>query len=208
MKIKSIIIFFVLVIFASVSNAEEKNNYLQLRYDLCKAEKGDILRGTQNVFENNSSQFALGTKLVTGEKGFILVNPYAFWKTNIGLQFGAKYSTDSSNNEYAGVSIRFIRPIKDIGVYVDAVYYKNLKNGNDKIDIFASLSKAISSEWRIGAETWFVDNREGSSNLSLRPIKLSYVFKNGLAPFIMPQIHWNDKGQRDEGFLGGIELKF
>ncbi len=198
-----------LLIDVDIFAGEVKNNYLLLRYETGEnTETHDKFHKTYNVFENNSlKDWALGLEFVTGEKGFKLIIPSAYYKVGNGFQLGVQYSSDSFNNELAGPSFRFIRPIKNILVFLNATQYFDTKDDKDKTDVFFSL-KTLGQGWYCGAEFWYYNIRHGTENLHFRPIRIGYRFKNDLAPFIMLQRRWNDQGFRADSVFMGLEMKF
>ena len=209
-KLSTILGIMILALLAGSNAFGEGNNYLQLRYEMGKnTETGDSFHGTSTLFENNSlKDWAIGSRLVTGEKGFKLAMPYAYYKIGKGFQVGVKYNSDSFNNESAGPSFRFIRPIKNILVFLNATQYFDTSGDNkDKTDIFLSF-KTLGQGWYYGVEFWYYDIRNGTENLHFRPVRIGYRFSNGLAPFTMFQRKWNDQGFRADSVLAGVEIKF
>ncbi|MEA3463480.1 MAG: hypothetical protein U9R14_00105 [Patescibacteria group bacterium] len=204
-----VIMVLALLIDVNVFADEVKNNYLSLRYETGRnTETGDKFHGTYNVFENNSlKDWALGVRFITGEKGFKLIIPCAYYKVGKGFQLGAQYSSDSFNNESVGPSFRFIRPVGKIFVFLNATQYFDTKDDKYKTDIFLSL-KTLGQGWYCGAEFWYYNIKNGTENLHFRPIRIGYRFKNNLAPFVMLQRKWNDQGLRADSILAGIEIKF
>ena len=188
---------------------ETKNNYLSLRYEMGKnSETHDNFHGTYNVFENNSlKNWAFGFQYVTGEDGFMLMIPHACYKFGNGFQLGAKYSTNSFGNELAGPELHFVGPIGKIFVYLNATQYFDSKGDGNTSDIFLSL-KTMGLGWYYGMEFWYYNVNNGTENLKFRPARIGYRFKNGLAPFISLQRHWNDQGYMADSILTGVEIKF
>ncbi len=212
-RLSTIFAIMVLALLISIDvfadEVEVKNNYLLLRYETGRnTETHDKFHGTYNVLENNSlKDWALGLEFVTGEKGFKLIIPSAYYKVGKGFQLGAKYSSDSFNNELVGPSFRFIRPISKILVFLNATQYFDTKDDKDKTDIFLSF-KTLGLGWYYGMEFWYYDIRNSTENLHFRPVRIGYRFSNGLEPFVMLQRRWNDQGFRADSVLTGIEIKF
>lgn len=211
---KKLITIFVVMVLAllisiDVFADEVKDNYFLLRYEVGKnTETHDKFHGTCSIFENNSlKDWALGVRFVSGEKGFKLIRPYVYYKVGKGLQLGVKYNSDSFNNESVGSSLRFIRPIRKIFVFLNATQYFDTKDDKDTTDIFLSL-KTMGQGWYYGAEFWYYNIKHGTENLHFRPVRIGYRFKNGLAPFAMLQRKWNDQGFRADSVLIGAEIKF
>ncbi len=203
------IMILALLISIDVFADEVKNNYLLLRYETGRnTETHDRFHGTYNVFENNSlKDWALGFRFITGEKGFKLIIPCAYYKVGKGFQLGAQYSSDSFSNESVGPSFRFIRPISKILVFLNATQYFDAKDDKDKTDIFLSL-KTLGQGWYYGIEFWYYNIRGHTENLKFRPAKIGYRFKNGLGPFVMIQRHWDNKGLTTDSVLTGMEIRF
>ena len=210
-KLSTIFAITVLVLLISIDvfANEVKNNYLLLRYETGRnTETHDKFHGTYNVFENNSLEdWALGMEFITGEKGFKLIIPSAYYKVGKGFQLGVKYSSDSFNNELAGPALRFIRPVGKILVFLNATQYFDTKDDKDKTDIFLSF-KTLGPGWYYGTEFWYYNIKNGTENLHFRPVRIGYRFSNDLAPFVMLQRHWNDQGLRTDSVLTGIDVKF
>jgi len=193
------------IIYAS----EAKNNYIMLRYENGKIENGESYTGTYNIFENNSlKKWSLGFRFITGENNFKLIIPCFYYKTSNGWQFGVEYISDSLGNEKIGPSFRFIKSISKMSIFSISTYYFDLKNNRNMIDLFLSLKNKKKLGWYYGVETWYYHTKNGTENFHFRPLKIGYKFKSGLAPFIMIQRKWNDKGIKTDAILTGLEIKF
>lgn len=184
-------------------------NFLLLRYEAGRDSKThQDFQKTYTIFENNViKNWVFGFEFATGNNGFMLVAPRAYYKLNGGFQVGGKYKTDSFNNGFSGISFRFVRPVKKVFVLFDATQYFDIKDDRDTTDIYLNL-KTMGSGWYYGMEFWYYSIKNGTENLHFRPIKIGYKFKNDLAPFIMLQRHWNDREDKKDSFLAGVEIKF
>ncbi len=186
-----------------------KENYLLSRYEAGKnSETDDCFHKTFNVIENNSLEnWALGSKFITGENGFIFIKPYVCYKFGDGFQIGAEYGTSSLDKECAGPKFRFVGPVGKFFVLFDVTQYFDLKDDKDTTDVYLNL-KTMGLGWYYGAEIWYYNVNNGTENLHLRPIKIGYRFQNGLAPFVMCERHWNDEELKTDSFFMGLEIKF
>jgi|WetSurMetagenome_2_1015567.scaffolds.fasta_scaffold63555_1 hypothetical protein len=181
------------------------DNYLQLRYGInvdTKAQEKYI------IFENSSiKDWVLGSKLIVGDKKFILINPYVYYGLPGGLQIGARFLHDSVGNDLIAPGIRYFRVFGKLFFCLDAAQYLDTKGSKHKTDIWMHLSTADLG-WYYGFEIWYYHVFSGSQNINFRPVKIGYRFENGLAPFIMYEHHWDNFGKQFNSIYSGIEFKF
>lgn len=213
MKIYTLIVLTLTVItFANLCEAgEAKNNFFMLRYEQGKNNASEKnFSELYVIYENNYlEKWALATKIVSGENNFKLIEPQVFFKIHPSLHIGAKYSSASVGNDLVGLSIRYKSVLwKKVFTIIDATEYFDSEGDSEKTDIWFHVSQAKKQGWRWGAEAWYFNFHNGTENLKLRPIKVSYKFSNGLAPFLMLQRHWNNRGLQTDSIMGGIELSF
>ena len=209
-KLSMIFVAMVLVLsFCANAFGEAKENYLLLRYEVGKnSETHDSFHKTFNVIENGSLRnWAFGSKLITGGNGFTLIKPYVCYKLGNGFQLGAEYGTSSLDKECVGPKFRFVKPVGEIFVLFDITQYFDLSDDKDITDVYLNI-KTMGLDWYYGAEIWYYNIKHGTENLHLRPIKIGYRFKNGLAPFAMCERHWNDEKLKTDSVFVGLEISF
>lgn len=197
----------VLICLPSICIAE--NNYLQLRVEAgSNKESGVGFFGTRTVIENVSiKNWTLGSKIGTGKDGYTYLNPYALYKFG-KFKVGSIYLHDSLNNESVGPVVRYSNAFANISTTLEYSYNVDTHGNNNLHDLWINVSQNKTVGWKIGSELWYYHYANGTENLKLRPIKLSYIVPGGITPFAMLQRHWNDKGAITDAVLGGIEVKF
>jgi len=197
----------ILICLPSICIAE--NNYLQLRVEAgSNKEDGIGFFGTRTILENTSlKNWTLGSKIGTGKDGYTYINPYALYK--IGkIKVGSIYLHDSFNSESIGPIIRYSNVLENISANFEYSYNIDTRGKNNLHDLWINVSQNKQAGLKIGSEIWYYHYADGTENLKLRPIKLSYVIPNSITPFVMLQRHWNDRGIVTDAILGGIEIKF
>jgi len=187
------------------------DNFLMLRYETGEnIDTNEEVHGTYNVFENNSlDDWALGFRVITGKNNFQMISLHSFYKFKNGFQLGAKYDSDSLDHELIGPAFRYVGVIKGkVFTILDVAQYFSTKDNHDKIDIWLHLSLVKKQGWYVGTEIWYYNVSGGIEKLHYRPIKIGYKFKNGLAPFIMPQLRWDDGEYRAKSILVGLDIRW
>ncbi len=209
MKNLLIVAIFVVLSFTNAV-AAENNNFVQLRFEAGQnKESGTGFFGTRLLFENNSLQnWTLGGKIGTGQNNFMYMNPHALYKVSSKFKIGSIYMNDSLRNESVGPTVRYTDTFGGVSTTVEYSRYLDLHENNNLHDLWWSIGQNKKAGWKVGAEIWYFHYDEGTENFKLRPLKVSYIFSNGVTPFVMLQRHWNDKGLTTDAVLGGIELKF
>lgn len=191
--------------------AAGRDNFIMLRYESGEnIDTDESVHGTYNVFENNSlDDWALGFRVITGKNNFQMVSLHGFYKFQNGFQLGAKYDSDSLDHELMGPAFRYVGVIRGkVFTILDVAQYFSTKDNNDKLDIWLHLSLAKKQGWYVGTEVWYYNVRGGIRKLHYRPIKVGYRFKNGLAPFIMPQFRWDDGKYQAKSVLLGVNIRW
>lgn len=211
MKIITVCIITIISLTSVCWADNQKNNYLMIRYENGWIDKSDDqFSEAYAVFENNElEKWSLGTKIVSGENDFKLLNPHLFFKITPNIHIGGRYSTASIGNDSVGPSIRYRNVLwGKIFTILDATQYFDLEGLGDKTDIWLHVSQAKKQGWYYGSEVWYYNIRNGTENLKLRPIKIGYKFPTGIFPFIMIQRHWSVGNHQSDSILGGMEIIF
>jgi hypothetical protein len=198
-----------LLLIPTISQAVEINNFLQLRFESGQTQSGDGFFGTRMMIENNSNKnWTLGAKIGTGQNNFEYINPAVFYKISSKVKIGSIYSHDSFGNESVGPVVRYADTFGGVSTMMEYSRYLDLHGNNNLHDFWWSIAQNKKEGWKVGAEAWYYHYDEGTENLKLRPLKLSYVFPKDVTAFAMIQRHWNDKGLMADAILCGIEMKF
>lgn len=199
------LMFLLFVVFLPIVCFGE-GSYLQIRHGV-NLEGG----GQENYFvlENNQlSNWSFGARYLSSENGFMFFNPYACYKLANGWQVGVKYFQDSLENKSVSPNVRYLKNINNLFLFIDANQYFGLGGDSDKTDIWVHVS-SVGNGWYLGAEAWYYHWIGGSQNFNLRPAKFGYRFKNGLAPFVMYEHHWDNlSGGSVDSLYAGIEIKY
>jgi hypothetical protein len=206
---KKIVIVLVAVSYYFISvNIVNAENYLLLRFGFNVDEKRDE---KYLVFEHYQKEWTFGTKLIAADLGrgsdLLIFNPIICYKFSDYIHLGGRYIIDSLGNESIGPTFRFVKFTEKLIFFFEGTQYFDLKGNNHKTDT-SFFVYTVGPEWYIGSEILFYHYHRGSNNLNLRPIKIGYRFKNGLAPFIMYERHWDDKKPGYNTIYTGIEYKF
>ena len=210
---KKILMIFI-VIFLALPNADVfagRDNFLMLRYETGETtDTNEEIHGTYNVFENNSlNDWALGFRVITGKNNFQMVSFHSFYKFQNGFQLGAKYDSVSLDHELIGPAFRYVGVIKGkVFTILDVAQYFSTRDNHDKIDVWLHLSLAKKQGWYVGTEIWYYHIRSVIDKCHYRPIKVGYKFKNGLAPFFMPQLRWDDGEYKATSALFGLDIRW
>jgi hypothetical protein len=206
---KSLLLAIILLI-PTVTQADT-NNFLQLRFEAgSNQESGNGFFATRTLLENTSlGGWTLGSRIGTSQNRFSYVNPYALYKVNDKFKVGSTYMQDSFGNESVGPALRYTDVFGgQVFTMLEYSGYIDIHGNNNLHDLWWNISQNKKEGWKVGAEAWYYHYDEGTENLKLRPLKISYIFPKGITAFAMLQRHWNDKGTINDALLGGIEMKF
>lgn len=207
-KLGIFVVLVVLIMFLCVGSVFAAENYVQLRYEFGRTEDGESFHGTCNIFENNSLEgWTLGSRLITAENDFKLIEPYAVYRIGMGLGLGLVYS-DPPGDDSAGLRLRYRFKVDDVAsVYFIGTQYLGFNGADNVTDFWLSIKAVSEGPWYYSMEFRYWVVGQDVVNFHLRPAKLSYVFSNGLAPFVMLERHWVDGPKSDSAFAG-IEIAF
>jgi len=197
-----------LCVIGFVGNVQATDNFFYLRLEGGgKEADSEKYQGTYLIFENNGIKgLSLGSKVITGEDGFIKLMPYVFKTVFSDWQLGLKYSHDSADNDVLSPAVRFKGKVWKIFTILDYARDFDLKNnGKDKNDIWLFLN-TTNPKFNFGAEVWYYNFLNGKKHLQVRPIRFSYHWKANF--FIMPNWYYVDGKLFGKSVMVGIDFKF
>lgn len=191
-----------------VGNVQAGDNFFYLRLEGGeKKVDSEKYQGTYLIFENNNIEgLSLGSKIITGNDGFIKLQPYVFKSVYSSWQLGVKYSYDSFGNEAASPSIRFKGKVWKIFTILDYARDFDLKDGkNNKNDVWLYTS-TTNPKFNLGMEVWYYNFLNGAKYCHVRPIRFSYRWKANF--FIMPNFCYLDGVLASRSVMVGMDFKF
>lgn len=193
-----------LVCFSSAVCAQD--NFLLVRFESGRTESGDKFDGTYHLFEHSGDKWSLGSKLVTGNSGFMKVEPFALY--DLGpFEIGARYGHDSSGNNMLGPGARIVKKWDDVLLVGTLTHFFDLSGKNDVLDAWVLVKKSF-GKFYLGSEIWdYYNFGTKENNFRLRPIKFGWRWKN-LSPFVMPEIRYINNEYHSISGLFGVELRF
>ena len=197
-----------LCVIGFVGNVQAANNFFYLRLEAGeKKADSEKYQGTYLIFENNDIEgLSLGSKVITGNDGFIKFQPYAFKAIFSDWQLGLKYFYDSNGSEVLSPAIRFKGKIGKIFTILDYARDVDLKDGkNNKNDIWLFTS-TTNPKFNLGMEIWYFNFLNGAKYCHLRPIRFNYRW--GANFFIMPNLCYLDGALTSRSVMIGMDFKF
>ena len=207
-KLKRFGIVFCFFVLCLTGDVYAVDNFLYLRAEGGeKRADSEKFHGTYVVFENNGIEgLSFGSKIATGENGFIKLQPYVFKSVYSSWQLGAKYSYDSFGNETVSPAIRFKGKIGNIFTILDYARDFDLKGGKcDKNDVWLYTS-TTNPKFNLGMEVWYYNFLNGAKYCHVRPIRFSYRW--GANFFIMPNLCYLDGALASRSVMVGMDVKF
>lgn len=180
-------------------------NFLYSRFEYGRNKKtNQQYHEVYEIFETSlPSKFKTGAKIISGQKGYKMLNPFMYYCYSKEVEFGLRYSADSRENEFITPAIRLNKKLSKISIYFSYDANLNLQGGRDMPDAWFGLSIPIHNNWSYGLESRYFSLKTG--NFQIRPLKVSYQFKNDFSSFLMFQRQWeNSTLIKNSFFLGGI----
>ena len=195
------IVFIILATFLFSQPVNATENYLQYRYKTLGENHERYL-----LFETYiQDKIVFGSKYIQGGHDFQLIEPYLGYKLDNNFQIGVKYAADSLGGESITPVFRFMTPcFERLFFSLEALYYIDLKDKKDQIDLWAQLS-TVGKGWYSASEARFF--HRDNDVFIVRPAKFGYRFESGLAPFVMYEKKWSNHDQTDSFYIG-LEIKF
>lgn len=202
-KVNLVIMLMLIVFFTGEGTFAQNSLYSRFEYGWNKKAKQSY-REVYNVFETSLPyEFKAGAKIISGQNGYKMLNPFFYYKLRKSVEVGIRYSADSRENEFLASAVRLNWKINQVSVNASYDANLHLRGGRNMPDAWIGIFIPIADKWSYGLESRYFSAK--NENFQLRPLKILYKFTKGFSPFLMFQRQWEDRAPiKNSLYVGGI----